>query len=85
MVVALRDHFRERFDLLRQAKDCATGALPESGRHRLSDEDEWTLKYIDITRVQPISEAFDSDASGFITVQEVNAFTDSPSRPRDWR
>lgn len=34
-------------------------------------------------RLQPISEAFDDDASGFITVNEANTFT--TSRPLDWR
>lgn len=47
------------------------------------DDLEWTLEWITITRLQPIIEAFDDDASGFITVAEVNRFT--TSRPRDWR
>ena len=50
--------------------------------HQLSGQDEWTLEYINITRVQPIIEAFDDDASGFITVAEVNTFT--KARPEDW-
>ena len=45
--------------------------------------DAWTMKYIDIVRLQPILEAIDDDASGFITIGEMNRFTSS--RPRGWR
>ncbi|KAG6875208.1 hypothetical protein C0992_004760 [Termitomyces sp. T32_za158] len=45
-------------------------------------DDEWTLSYFSISYLQAISEAIDDDGSGFITIQEVNAFT--KSRPRDW-
>lgn len=45
-------------------------------------EDRWTLDYITILRIQPLLEAFDDDASSFVTVSEVNAFTQA--RPRDW-
>ena len=41
------------------------------------------MKYIDIVRLQPILEAIDDDALGFITIGEVNRFTSS--RPFDWR
>jgi len=33
--------------------------------------------------VRPTLEAFDDDASGFITIAEVNTFTDY--RPVEWR
>ena len=46
-------------------------------------EDRWTLDYITIMRIQPLLEAFDDDASSFVTVSEVNAFTQA--RPRDWK
>jgi hypothetical protein len=45
--------------------------------------DAWAIKYIDIVRLQPILEAIDDDASGFITIEEMNQFTSS--RPRFWR
>jgi hypothetical protein len=35
-----------------------------------------------VVRLQAISEAFDDDASGFITVNEVNTFT--TARPLGW-
>jgi hypothetical protein len=47
------------------------------------DPDAWAIKFIDVTRLQPILEAFDDDASGFITITEVNYFTSS--RPIEWR
>ena len=49
----------------------------------VTEQDEWTLEYINVTRLQAIVEAFDDDASGFITVGEANAFT--TARPADWR
>ncbi|KAJ7779541.1 hypothetical protein B0H14DRAFT_2631247 [Mycena olivaceomarginata] len=39
--------------------------------------------YVGFGVYQAISEAFDDDASGFVTVAEVNAFT--TARPLDWR
>jgi hypothetical protein len=47
------------------------------------NSDAWAIKFIDLTWLQPISEAFDDDASGFITITEVNRLTSS--RPGDWR
>jgi hypothetical protein len=49
----------------------------------LSGPDSWAIEYIDITRTQSIMEAFDDDAGGFITVYEVNTFTQL--RPFGWR
>ena len=45
--------------------------------------DKWALKYINVNRARTILEAFDDDASGFVTIQEVNTFT--RARPLDWR
>ena len=53
----------------------------ESGS--LKDPDGWAIKYINIGRGRSILEAFGDDASGFVTVSEVNNFTQL--RPRDWR
>lgn len=49
----------------------------------IHDEDQWALDWIDISRLQAISEAFDDDASGFVTISEVNHLTSS--RPTEWR
>jgi len=56
-------------------------AAEESGS--LKGPDSWAVKYINIGRARSILEAFDDDASGFVTVNEINNFT--RSRPRDWR
>ena len=45
--------------------------------------DGWAVKYIDVRHTRSILEAFDDDASGFVTIDEVNSFTQS--RPSDWR
>lgn len=49
---------------------------------RRRDHDGWALAYISILRVQPLLEAFDDDATGWISVKEANQFTSS--RPKDW-
>ncbi|TBU41129.1 hypothetical protein BD309DRAFT_868889 [Dichomitus squalens] len=78
-VLALRDYCLEKLDKLRKNEqtftDCDYPTL-------ITEQDEWTLEYINVTRLQAIIEAFDDDASGFITVGEANAFT--TARPADW-
>ncbi|KAJ7913942.1 hypothetical protein B0H13DRAFT_1612003 [Mycena leptocephala] len=71
-VMALRDYFQENHN-----HESANG---EPGSHVKADD--WALQYIDVVRVQPVSEAIDDDASGFATVGEVNRFTSM--RPKDW-
>lgn len=66
-VMALKDYYVEK----------TAGSLDSA-----SGSDVWALKYINISRAQELLEAFDDDASGFVTVNEVNNFTQS--RPRDW-
>ncbi|CDO75521.1 hypothetical protein BN946_scf184871.g2 [Trametes cinnabarina] len=69
-ILALRDYFREQIEL---KKDIAGD--PSSSR--VPDDDEWALRWVDINRLPAIAEAFDDDASGFITIAEVNQFTNS--------
>ena len=66
--MALRDYYFER-----ATEDPASFVGSEG----------WAIKYIDISRAQSILEAFDDDASGFVTVSEVNNFT--RLRPHGWR
>jgi hypothetical protein len=78
-VLALRDYYLEKLT-------SETIGVPDMGSSAINnstDPDAWAIKYIDVMWVQPILEAFDDDASGFITVSEVNRFTSS--RPVDWR
>ncbi|KAF8477646.1 hypothetical protein DFH94DRAFT_671862 [Russula ochroleuca] len=77
-VLALRDHYLEKLA-------SETNGILGMGASAFSistNPDAWAIKYIDVMWVQPILEAFDDDASGFITVSEVNRFTSS--RPPDW-
>ncbi|EIN09354.1 hypothetical protein PUNSTDRAFT_134506 [Punctularia strigosozonata HHB-11173 SS5] len=48
----------------------------------LNRDDLWALRYMTITRVQPLLETLDDDASSFVTISEANAFTDG--KPPEW-
>lgn len=54
-----------------------------SAPRRISEDDAWTFKYLGLTQLQRIIEALDDDASGYITIQEVNRF--ATFRPEGWR
>lgn len=45
----------------------------------------WALKYVDMAWLRPISEAMDADSSGYITVGEINHFTDACPKQLGWR
>ena len=78
-MLSLRDHYLEKVA-------SGTGSILGVGPAGITgspDPDAWAIKYIDIMRLQPILEAIDDDASGFITIGEMNRFTSS--RPIDWR
>lgn len=81
--MALRDYFHEKWSA-ELPEGVVEGA--ESTSHPVTDphrRDDWALTHLNAIKLQPISEAFDDDASGFITVAEVNTFTSS--RPLGWR
>ncbi|KAJ7058048.1 hypothetical protein C8F01DRAFT_1149302 [Mycena amicta] len=69
-VMALRDYYQENAE------------EGDSGGNANKKADDWALAYINVSRLQQISEAFDDDASGFVTTAEANTFT--TSRPLDW-
>ncbi|KAJ3484626.1 hypothetical protein NLI96_g5521 [Meripilus lineatus] len=46
--------------------------------------DEWALPYIDIKWLQPIVESFDEDGSGYVTIAEINNFTQSRPTELGW-
>ncbi|KAH9171881.1 hypothetical protein EDB89DRAFT_1851867 [Lactarius sanguifluus] len=77
-VLALRDHYLEKLAAETEGVPGMGAASANSSRN----PDAWAIKFIDVTRLQPILEAFDDDASGFITISEMNRFTGS--RPADW-
>ncbi len=78
-MLALRDHYLEKLAAEAEGVPGMGAASINSSRN----PDAWAIKFIDVTRLQPILEAFDDDASGFITISEMNRFTSS--RPVDWR
>ena len=78
-VLTVRDHYVEQ---LAAEAEGVTGMGASSISSSLI-QDAWAIKFIGVSRLQPISEAFDDDASGFITISEINRFTSS--RPQDWR
>ena len=77
----LRDHYVEKFT----AETEGVLGMGADSINTPQNPDAWAIKFIDVTHLQPILEAFDDDASGFITISEVNWFTSSPRRPADWR
>ncbi|KAJ7228211.1 hypothetical protein GGX14DRAFT_346568 [Mycena pura] len=72
-VMALRDYYQE-------GGEDSSESRGENNNTRIADD--WALQYLTVSRLQSISEAFDDDASGFVTVAEANTFTSS--RPLDW-
>ncbi|KAI0666566.1 hypothetical protein C8Q78DRAFT_1107669 [Trametes maxima] len=74
-VLALRDYYRQQIDVKKRERG-------EAFTTHISDDDEWALEWININRLQALAEAFDDDASGFITISEVNELTSS--RPENW-
>lgn len=78
-MLALRDHYLEKSSYENEG----VLGMGISAIHNSSDPDAWAIKFIDVMWVKPILEAFDDDASGFITITEVNTFTSS--RPVEWR
>ncbi|GJE85128.1 VPS13 domain-containing protein [Phanerochaete sordida] len=96
LVLGLREYYAERHkaNSLREQQALKQIASSEPDSTTLQDvaqaansgvlpgEDEWALEYITISRIQPLLEAFDDDASSLVSVSEVNAF--SSARPKDW-
>lgn len=72
--MTLRDHFQEKVERV-------YGSL-EVGSSRA---DDWTSEFIELLYVQRIKEAFDEDSSGYVTIREVNHFTDSQPTALGWR
>lgn len=51
----------------------------------LTRRDEWTNEFIELLYLQRIKEAFDEDGSGFVTIREVNKFTEMQPTSLGWR
>ncbi len=72
-VMTLQDHYRDLFD--------HTVAGP--GDPVASDE--WALEFLNMAWLEPIMEAFDDDASGYVTIAEVNKLMDMRPPNLNWR
>ncbi|OJT06672.1 hypothetical protein TRAPUB_2475 [Trametes pubescens] len=77
LVLAIHDYYTQRLDDQQRALDRRS-----QQQLAISENELWALEYIDLMHLHHISEALDSDSSGFVTIQEVNRFT--VSRPRGW-
>ncbi|KAG8826888.1 hypothetical protein FRC17_008058 [Serendipita sp. 399] len=89
-VLAVHDYFVQKFavkaleDRLETNTDDGREVAPSviSENPNNSEDDEWAMECITLSRITVMLEAFDDDGSGFISVTEVNEFTSS--RPKDW-
>ncbi|KAK0466691.1 hypothetical protein IW261DRAFT_1683432, partial [Armillaria novae-zelandiae] len=97
LILALRDYFTDRLKAPTRSSSPTSMLSPffETGspiKSPISPDhfslrrkfDQWTLAYLSISHLQPILEAVDDDATGFITIKEINTFTNIKSRPQDW-
>jgi hypothetical protein len=76
--MSLRDYYHEKWGSKVQASGDSAPILLANPK-----SDAWALVYLDVQWLQPIRESFDDDASGYVTVSEVNTFT--TARPLNWR
>ncbi|KAJ7192237.1 hypothetical protein GGX14DRAFT_480287 [Mycena pura] len=92
-VLALNDYYADKFDAAENAGMRGSAAASEAGSGPPSptetghdfpttQDDQWTLAYINPAHIQPISEAVDDDASGFVSSREANVF--ASRRPENW-
>jgi hypothetical protein len=84
-VLALRDYYVERTRpvVYRTEGEMTAVVSAQDGRSETEIKDMWVLRYITVTRMQSLLEAVDDDCSSFVTISEINQFTQS--RPPDWR
>ncbi|PCH42592.1 hypothetical protein WOLCODRAFT_102387 [Wolfiporia cocos MD-104 SS10] len=73
LVLALRDHYNEQAE--EEKRHAKEGKF-------LPNPDAWALEWINVKRIQPIIEAVDDDASGYVTISKINRFTEA--RPQFW-
>ncbi|KAM5542283.1 hypothetical protein V8D89_004156 [Ganoderma adspersum] len=70
-VLTLQDHYRDEFEQTAHA----AGAV---------STDQWDLRYLNAQGLGPIIEAFDDDASGYVTITEVNKLMDLRPPSLEW-
>ncbi|KAG1788873.1 uncharacterized protein HD556DRAFT_1311787 [Suillus plorans] len=62
-------------DKFKQGQGSMTSSTPHTQSPPVDHADEWCLKYLSVFYILSLSEVFDEDANGLISVREVNAFT----------
>ena len=77
--MTLRDHYKER------AESASVSTFSMRARGAPQKSDDWAFEFINAKYLQPIMEAFDDDASGYVTYQEVNDFVDELPGSLGWR
>ncbi|OCH83957.1 hypothetical protein OBBRIDRAFT_892061 [Obba rivulosa] len=77
-VMALRDYFNENMVEGRK------GQKPSDSGDKWTAGEEWTFAYIGPRWQLRIMEAIDDDASGYVTIAELNKFTDAMPRSLQW-
>ena len=75
--MTLHDHFHDKAALARPAVGQGSGSKKE--------DDRWALQFIHVHWLGAIVEAIDDDHSGFITITELNKFTDDLPLQLEWR
>ncbi|KAG1789590.1 uncharacterized protein HD556DRAFT_1446814 [Suillus plorans] len=76
-IAELHDYFTQRFSNLHgdAPRPKLTSSAPHTQSPPVDPADEWCLKYLSVFYISSLSEVFDEDANGLISVREVNAFT----------
>ncbi|KAJ7157924.1 hypothetical protein C8R43DRAFT_996328 [Mycena crocata] len=98
LVLSIRDYFVERVEhsKLASAPKDSLQKRPVStvpGQEDDNDDDpeadisvplpdSWMIAYLQVKRLRYLQQAFDADCSGFVTISEINSFTQG--RPLDW-
>ena len=73
-VLTIQDHYHDLFENVTHV------AAPES-----IASDEWALEYLGLSSLRPLMEAFDDDASGYVSIAEVNRLMDMRPSSLGWR
>ena len=78
--MTLRDHFREKVEDIKL--EAVSNRTDQAVMKRT---DDWAIRYVGVSFLHSIMEAFDDDGSGYITISEVNEFTRMLPLDLNWR
>ena len=76
-VMTLQDYFNEK---VQEKSDD-----PTNPHDKPVNTDDWAIQFISLAWLQPITEALDENGSGYISIVELNRFTDSMPKGLGWR